>query len=58
MESAALGVKMYLSILVLAVLGPHCCAGFSTVVVSGGYSLAVGCGLPTAVASLAVEHGL
>ena len=37
--------------LFLAVLGLHCCSGFSLVVASGRYSL-------VAVASLAVKHGL
>ena len=32
--------------------------GFSLVAVSGGYSLAVVCGLLTAVVSLVAEHGL
>ena len=35
----------------------HCCIGFSLVVVSGGYSLVVVCGLLIAVAFLA-EHSL
>ena len=39
-------------------LGPHCCAGFSPVAASGGYSPAAVCGLPTAVASLIAEHRL
>ena len=37
--------------LLLAVLGLHCCAGFSLVTASGGYSLVVVPGLPVAVAS-------
>ena len=44
--------------LFLAVLGLRCCAGFSLVAESGCYSAAVLHGLPTAVASLVVEHGL
>ena len=36
--------------LFLAMLGLHCCMGFSSVAESRGYSLAVLCGLPTAVA--------
>ena len=36
--------------LFLAMLGLHCCMGFSSVAESGGYSLAVLWGLPTAVA--------
>ena len=43
--------------LFLAVLGLHCCAGFSPVAASGGYSLAVVLGLPIAVTYLVVEHG-
>ena len=36
-----------------------CCrVGFSVVVVTGGYSLAVVHGLLTVVASLVVDHGL
>ena len=41
-----------------ALLGPPCSGGFSLVVATKGYSLVVGCGLLTARASLAVEHGL
>ena len=44
--------------LFLAVLGLHCCTGFSLVVVSGGYSPAGVHGLFIVVASLVVEHGL
>ena len=47
--------KMYLC---LAVPGPLCFAGCSLVVASGGSSVAVVHGLPTAVASLAAEHGV
>ena len=39
----------------LAVLGPHCCAGFSLDVESGGQSLGVVCGLLIAVDSLIAE---
>ena len=39
-------------------LGLHCCAGFSLVVASGGYSLISVCGLLIAVASLVAEDGL
>ena len=39
-------------------LGLHAGHGLSLVVVSRGYSLVGMCGLLTAVASLAVEHGL
>ena len=42
----------------LAVLGLHCCEGFSVVVASGGYFLVVVCGLLIEVASLVAEHGL
>ena len=42
------GIGFYLF---MAVLGLHCCAGFSLVVVSGGATL-------IAVASLGVEHRL
>ena len=41
--------------LFLAVLGLHCCADFSLVAVSRGYSLVEVCGLLTVAASLAVE---
>ena len=41
-----------------AVLGLHCCAGFSIVAVSAGYSLVVVCGLLIVMASVVVEHGL
>ena len=44
--------------LFLAVLGLHCCTGFSLVMESGGYSLASVRGLLIAVASLVAEHGL
>jgi len=44
--------------LLLAMLGLCCCEGFSRGVVSGGFSLAVVCGLLIAVASLAVEYRL
>ena len=42
----------------LTVLGLLCCVDFSLVVTSRGYSLAVVCGLLTAVASLVAEHRL
>ena len=44
--------------LFLAVLGLCCCVGFSLVVESGGYSLAVVLGLPVAETSLVVKRGL
>ena len=45
-------------IFILAVLGLHCCVGFSLVAASGGYSLVVVRRLLVAVASLVVEHVL
>ena len=45
-------------ILFLAVLGLHCCMGFSLVVKSRGYSLVVVHGLLIVRASLVAEHGL
>ena len=42
----------------LAVLDLCCCAGFSLVAASRGYSPGVMRGLFTAVASLVAEHGL
>ena len=42
--------------LFLAVLGLHCCTGFSLVVVSRGYSLVAMHRLLIVVASLVVEH--
>ena len=42
----------------LSSLGLHCCTGFSPVVVSRNYSLALACKLLIAVASLVVEHRL
>ena len=44
--------------LFLAVLGLHCCVGFSLVVVSGDHSLAAVLGLFTMVASFVSEHKL
>ena len=41
--------------LFLAVLGLCCCVGFSLIAASGGYSLAMVCGLLVLVASLVVE---
>ena len=43
--------------LFLAVLGLHCCSGFSLVVASRGYSLVAVLGLLIVVASLITEHG-
>ena len=45
-------------IIYLAVLGHCCCTGFSLVVESGGYSLAVVGRLLIVVAALVAEHGL
>ena len=39
-------------------LGLHCCAVFSLVVASGGYSVAAACELLIAAASLDAAHGL
>ena len=47
-----------LIVLFFAVLSLHCCAGFSLVVANVGYSLAVGSGPLTVVASLVVERRL
>ena len=44
--------------LFMAVLGLHCCPGFSLVEASGGSSLVAVCGLLIAVASLVDEQGL
>ena len=44
--------------LFMALLGFTCCAGFSLVAVSGGYSLVAVCGLLIPVASLVAEHRL
>ena len=45
-------------IFILAVLGLHCCMGFSLVAASGGFALVVVRRLLVAVASLVAEHGL
>ena len=42
----------------MAVLGLHCCLGFSLILVNKGYSLFVVCGLLIAEASLVTEHRL
>ena len=42
----------------MAVLDCHCCAGFSQVTTSRGYSLIVVCRLLIQVASLVAEQGL
>ena len=44
--------------LFLAVLGLHCCVGFSLVVANWGCTLVVVCRLLIAVASLAAEYRL
>ena len=51
-------LKIYYLFYFLAVLGLHCCIGFSLVAGSGGYFLVVVRGLFIAVASLVVELGL
>ena len=40
----------------LAVLGLHCCTGFSLAAASGGYSLVAVCRLLFSVASFVAEH--
>ena len=50
--------QFFLSYLCLMALGLHCCASFSLVVESRGYSLVAVCGLRTVGASLIGEHGL
>ena len=47
---------MYLFYYFLAVLGFHCCTGFSLVALSGGYPLVVVLGLLITVASPVAEH--
>ena len=44
--------------LFLAVLSLHCCASFSLLVASRGYSVVAVYGLFIVVASLVAEHGL
>ena len=51
-------LKKELFYLFLAVLGLHCCSGFSLVVTSRGYSLVAVQGLLIVVASLAAEYKL
>ena len=51
--------KKYLYLFIFGrAVGLCCCEGFSLLVVSWGYSLAVVQGIHIAVASLSVEHGL
>ena len=50
--------KILFPYLFLAVLDLRCCAGFSFIVSSRGYSLVMVHGLLIAVASLVVNHGL
>ena len=50
--------KKHYLFFILAVLGLHCCAGFSLIAGSGDYSLVAVRGLLIVVASLVVEHGL
>ena len=47
-----------LFIYLLAVLGLHCCMGFSLAVVSRGYSVFVVCGFLIVLASFIMDHGL
>ena len=42
----------------MAVLGLHCCVGFSLVAAGGGHSLVETQGLLIVMASLIVTHGL
>ena len=42
----------------MAMLGLHCCLGFSSVAASRGYSLVAVCGLLIAMASVVSERGL
>ena len=51
-------LKLYLFVYFLAVLGLYCCAGFSLVVASGGYSGVAVLQLLIAGASLVVEQSL
>ena len=44
--------------LFLAVLGLHCCVGFSLVAARGDYSLVAVCGVLISVVLLFAEHGL
>ena len=55
---ALLKYKFFFLNYLLAVLGLHCCSGFSLVAASWNYSLAVVHGLLTTVASLVAKHGL
>ena len=52
LSNVSVSYFFYLVIYFLAVLGLHCCMGFSLVVVSGGYPIVVVCGLLIEVASL------
>ena len=47
-----------LFIYLLAVLGLHCCMGFSLAAVSRGYSVFVVCGFLIVLASFIMDHGL
>ena len=49
---------IYLCISLLAVLGLHCCAGFSLVAASGDHPLVVVLGCLIVVVSLIAEQGL
>ena len=50
-------IYIHIFIYILAVLGFHCCTGFSLVAGSMGYSLASVRGLLIVAASLVSEHG-
>ena len=51
-------IYIILSYPFLAVLGLHCCSGFSPAVMTGGHSFLQCAGLLTGVASPVAEHGL
>ena len=57
-DTGVLAVCASMVILFLAVLGLHCCTGFSLVVARGGYSLMAMHGLLISVASLVAGHGI
>ena len=51
-------VCLFVLVFFLAMLGPHCCTGFSLVVVRGGFSLVMMCRFLIVVASLVVGYRL
>ena len=57
-KSSGLWYKDFFFKLYLAVLGLHCCSGFSLVVASGGYSLGAVHGLLIVVPSLVADNRL